>query len=112
MERSKEYDFEVGSDNVFSDLNLPNSESLKLKADLAIQIITTIKKMGLNQAEAGKRMHLPQARVSALYNGKFFNMSEKKLMDCLNRLGYDIEIVVKPSHEFLGHRTLFIPAHS
>lgn len=50
-------------------------------------------------------MNLPQARVSALYNGKFFNISEKKLLDCLNRLGYDIEIGIKPSGQRIGDLT-------
>ncbi|CAI0826644.1 Uncharacterized conserved small protein [Serratia quinivorans] len=108
MAKYDENDFELGSDNIFADLNLPDADNLRLKADLALQIIHTIKQLGLNQAEAGKRMNLPQARVSALYNGKFFNMSEKKLMDCLNRLGYDIEIIVRPSQDPVGHRTLSV----
>lgn len=29
-------------------------------------------------------------------------------MDCLNRLGYDIEIVVRPSQDPVGHRTLSV----
>ncbi|WP_445497476.1 helix-turn-helix domain-containing protein [Photorhabdus sp. SF281] len=105
MARYDENDFEIGSGNVFADLNLPGAEDMKIKADLAIQIINTIEKLGLNQTEAAKRMGLSQPRISALYNGKVLNLSEKKLMECLNRLGYDIEIVVKPSREFIGHRT-------
>ncbi|VEA63054.1 Uncharacterized conserved small protein [Serratia plymuthica] len=108
MAKYDENDFEIGSDNIFADLQLPDAENLKLKADLAIKIINTIQQLGLNQVEAGKRMNLPQARVSALYNGKFFNMSEQKLMTCLNRLGYDIEIIVKPSQNTVGHRTLSV----
>ncbi|AEF43993.1 XRE family transcriptional regulator [Serratia sp. AS12] len=108
MAKYDENDFEIGSDNIFADLKLPDAENLKLKADLAIKIINTIQQLGLNQVEAGKRMNLPQARVSALYNGKFFNMSEQKLMICLNRLGYDIEIIVKPSQNTVGQRTLSV----
>jgi len=36
----------------------------------------------------------------------FTNLSERKLMDCLNRLGYDIEIKVRPAAEPIGHLTL------
>jgi hypothetical protein len=32
--------------------------------------------------------------------------AERKLMDCLNRLGYDIEIKVRPAAEPIGHLTL------
>lgn len=31
---------------------------------------------------------------------------KRKLMDCLNRLGYDIEIKVPPVTELVGHLTL------
>jgi len=36
---------------------------------------------------------------------RFTNLSERKLMDCLNRLGYDIEIKVWPAAEPVGHLT-------
>jgi len=39
-------------------------------------------------------------------HGDFSNLSERKLMDCLNRLGYDIEIKLKPSIEPVGHLIL------
>lgn len=108
MADCKELDYELGSGNIFADLHLPDADSMKLKADIAAQIIAAIQALGLNQVEAGKRMNLPQARVSALYNGKFFNMSEQKLMDCLNRLGFDIEITVRPSSGCTGHRTFCV----
>lgn len=31
-------------------------------------------------------------KASGMMCGDFTNLSERKLMDCLNRLGYDIEI--------------------
>ena len=42
-------------------------------------------------------MGIPQPKVSRMMNGDFINLSERKLMDCLNRLGYDIEIKVRPA---------------
>jgi predicted XRE-type DNA-binding protein len=53
-------------------------------------------------------MGIPQPKVSALLRGDFTGLSERKLMDCLNRLGYDIEIKVKPTTEQVGHLTLAI----
>ncbi|MDA8415492.1 MAG: hypothetical protein M0Z78_00245 [Betaproteobacteria bacterium] len=38
----------------------------------------------------------------------FADLSERKLMECLNRLGYDIEINVCPAAEPIGHLTLAI----
>ena len=99
---------ETGSGNVFADLGLPDVEKLKIKSGLAIEITRAVRKLGLTQEEAGRRMGIPQPKVSALLRGDFANLSEHKLMDSLNRLGYDIEIKVKPAAEPVGHRTLAI----
>ena len=101
-------DVEMGSGNVFADLGLPDAEKLKIKSGLVIEITRAVRKLGLTQEEAGRRMGIPQPKVSALLRGDFANLSERKLMDCLNRLGYDIEIKVKPSAEPVGHLTLAI----
>ena len=97
---------ETGSGNVFADLGLPDAEKLKIKSGLVIEITHAVRNLGLTQAEAGRRMGIPQPKVSALLRGDFANLSERKLMDCLNRLGYDIEITVKPAAEPVGHLTL------
>ncbi|WP_297501410.1 helix-turn-helix domain-containing protein [Ferrovum sp.] len=95
-----------GSDNVFADLGLPDAEKLKIKTGLVVEIRKAIRAIGLNQQEAAKRMGLPQPKVSGMMHGDFSNLSERKLMDCLNRLGYDIEIKVRPASEPVGHLTL------
>ena len=104
---------ETGSGNVFADLGLAGAEKLKIKSGLVIEITRAVRELGLTQEEAGRRMGVPQPKVSALLRGDFANLSERKLMDCLTRLGYDIEIRVKPAAEPVGRRTLAIraPAH-
>ena len=97
---------ETGSGNVFADLGLPDAEKLKIKSGLVIEITRAVRKLGLTQEEAGRRLGIPQPKVSALLRGDFANLSERKLMDCLNRLGYDVEITVKPAAEPVGHLTL------
>lgn len=101
-------EIETGSGNVFADLGLADAEKLKIKSGLAIEITRAIRKLGLTQEEAGRRMGIPQPKVSAMLRGDFANLSERKLMDCLNRLGYDIEIKVKPTQRPVGHLTLAI----
>jgi predicted XRE-type DNA-binding protein len=97
-----------GSDNVFADLGLPDAEKLKIKSGLVFEIRKAMQALGLNQQEAAKRMGIPQPKVSGMMRGDFTNLSERKLMDCLNRLGYDIEIKVRPAAEPIGHLTLAI----
>lgn len=99
---------EMGSGNVFADLGLPDAEKLKIKSGLVIEITRAVRKLGLTQDEAARRMGITQPKVSGMLRGDFSNLSERKLMDCLNRLGYDIEIKVKPAAEPLGHLVLAV----
>jgi len=94
------------SGNVFADLALPDADRLKVKSDLMIAIQQTITRLGLNQKTAAQRMGLTQPKLSRLLHGNFENVSERKLMDCLNRLGYDIEIRLKPARQPVGHLVL------
>ena len=97
-----------GSGNVFADLGLPDADKLKIKTGLVIEIRKAMRRLGLTQQEAAKRMGITQPKVSDMMRGDFTNLSERKLMDCLNRLGYDIEIKVKPTSEPTGHLMLAI----
>ncbi len=106
----KGIEVEMSSGNVFADLGLPNADKLKIKSGLVIEIRKAVRRLGLSQEEAGRRMGLPQPKVSRLFRGEFVNVSERKLMDCLNRLGYDIEIKVKPATKQVGHLRLRLAA--
>lgn len=99
----KGLEVEMSSGNVFADFGLRGAEKLKIKSGLVIQIVKAVRRLGLSQEAAGRRMGLPQPKVSGLFRGDFANVSERKLMDCLNRLGYDIEITVKPAAKRVGH---------
>ena len=99
---------EISSGNVFADVGLPDADKLKIKSGLVIEITKAVRNLGLSQEEAGRRMGLPQPKLSGLLHGDFSNVSERKLMDCLNRLGYDIEIKVMPATAPVGHLMLAI----
>ena len=96
------------SGNVFADLGLPDAEKLQIKTGLVIEIRKAMRSLGLTQLEAAKRMGITQPKVSDMMRGDFTNLSERKLMDCLTRLGYDIEIKVRPSKAELGHLVLAV----
>ena len=101
-------EIEISSGNVFADLGLADAEKLKIKSGLVIEITRAVRRLGLTQEEAGRRMGIAQPKVSAMMRGDFANLSKRKLMECLNRLGYDIEIKVRPAAEPIGHLTLAI----
>jgi predicted XRE-type DNA-binding protein len=86
---------EKGSGNVWADLGYADGDAMLIKAQLVTKIAEIIAKKGLTQQEAARRLGLTQPRVSALLKGQFRGVSERRLMDCLTRLGRDIQIVVK-----------------
>ncbi len=67
-----------------------------------------MRKLALTQQAAAKRMGITQPKVSDMMNGDFCYLSERKLMDCLNRLGYKIKIHEKPASEPIAHLMLAI----
>ena len=92
-----------GSGNVFADLGLADADKLKIKTGLVIEIRKAMRTRGLTQQEAAKRMGITQPKVSDMMRGDLNNLSERKLMNCLTRLGYDIEIKVRPANAAVGH---------
>jgi len=96
------------SGSIYADLGLPDAEKLRIKSGLAIEIRKAISRLDLTQQAAAKRMGVTQPKVSDMMRGDFSNLSERKLMDCLNRLGYDIEIKVKPAAKPFGHLVLAV----
>ncbi len=89
---------ETGSNNVYDDLKLANAAEMQVKARLATKIGEIIKHRHLTQIEAAEILGMPQPKVSGMLRGQFRGVSEAKMLECLNRLGRDVEIVVrKPS---------------
>ena len=88
---------------MYADLALPDAEKLKIKTGLVIEIRKAMRRLELTQQEAAKRLGISQPKVSDMMRGDFSNLSARKLMDCLNRLGYDIEIEVQPASEAVKH---------
>ena len=56
-----------------------------------------LKQKGLAQMEAGKLLGLAQPKMSELLKENSRGISERCLMDCLTRLGSDVQVAVKPA---------------
>lgn len=93
-----------GSGNIFADLGLPHPEERLAKAVVLMQIRDAIEEQGLTQEQAGRRMRLPQPKVSNLLRGRLEGFSMDRLFRCLNALGRDVEIVItrKPADRERG----------
>jgi predicted XRE-type DNA-binding protein len=88
---------EEGSGNVYADLGYADSESMLVKAELAAKIAEIIQRRALTQADAARILGLTQPKISALLKGQFRGISERRLLECLTRLGQDVHIVIKPA---------------
>ena len=82
--------------NVFADLDLPDPELLLAKAKLSIKIERLIKERRLTQAKAAKLMGLTQPNVSDLLRGRMDGFTLDRLFRCLDALGQEVEIIVRP----------------
>ena len=95
------------SGNIFEDIGLQNPDEMLIKAKIVQKIEKEIKQRGLTQAQASKLMDIPQPRVSQIVNGRFHDISESKLIHCLSKLGYNVNIMVEPEKKnSVGHITL------
>ncbi|TXT23994.1 MAG: helix-turn-helix domain-containing protein [Gallionellaceae bacterium] len=88
---------EHGSTNVYADLGLDSAEEMLVKAQLATKIGDIIKRRKLTQMQAAELLGITQPKLSGLLRGQFRGISETKMLECLTRLGRDVEIVVKPA---------------
>lgn len=99
-------EIENGSTNVYEDLGLPDAAEMKVKAILATKIGEIIKHRHLTQIQAAEILGIPQPKLSGMLRGQFRGISEAKMLDCMNRLGRNVEIVVgKPSRSGAMGRT-------
>ncbi len=86
---------EKGSDNVYADLGMADSEEMLVKAQLSMKIGEIIKHRKITQIEAARILGMPQPKLSNMLRGQFRGISESKMLECLTRLGRDVQIVVK-----------------
>ena len=93
---SSEKKVTVGSGNVFADLGFANPEEELLKAKLVREIRAIIKRRKLTQAKAAVMLGLKQPDVSALVTGRVDKFSIDRLVRCLGRLDYKVDVVVRP----------------
>ena len=68
-----------------------------VKAQLATKIGEIIKGRKWSQQQAADVLGVTQPKLSKMLRGQFRGVSEAKMLDCLLRLGRDVQIVVGPA---------------
>jgi predicted XRE-type DNA-binding protein len=89
---------EKSSGNVFADIGFANDQEMLVKANLALKISEIIAQRRLTQIEAAEVLGIPQPKLSKLLRGQFHGVSETKMLECLNKLGRDIQIVIRKAN--------------
>jgi predicted XRE-type DNA-binding protein len=93
--KARNIPIELGSRNVYADLGFADAEDMLVKAQLVTKIAELIRDQNLTQQVAAQILGLTQPKVSAMLRGQFRGISERKLLNCLTRLGRDVQIVIK-----------------
>lgn len=83
--------------SVYEHLGYANATEMLVKARLVASIGEQIKRRHMVQTEAATLLGFSQPKLSNLLRGQFRGVSARKLMDCLSKLGHDIEIIVEPA---------------
>jgi len=92
---TKKAKVELGGNNIFADLGLPDTETHFLKAQLVAEIYRLTQERKLTQALAAALMGISQPEVSRMFKGNFREYSIDRLMGLLISFDRDVEIVVK-----------------
>lgn len=90
-------EIEKGSGNVYADMGVADAEEMMVKAQLASKIGEIIKGRKWSQQQAADVLGMTQPKLSKMLRGQFRGISEAKMLDCLARLGRDVQIVVGPA---------------
>jgi len=96
MRKQKAMDYEVGSGNVFADLELDDADALLTRAQLGYTVRMILTKKKLRQREIATLLGIDQAEVSKLMNGQYHLFSEGRLFNFLNRLNKKVTVRITP----------------
>ena len=85
------------SGNVFEDVgfNREEAESLRIRADLMMELSEFIRRKRLTQAQAAKLFGVSQPRISDLVRGKFSLFTIDMLVTMLARAGRKVVVQTK-----------------
>ncbi|MGA3228339.1 MAG: helix-turn-helix transcriptional regulator [Candidatus Binatus sp.] len=97
---------ERSSGNVFRDIGFgpKEAESLRLRAQLMVELRRLIQARKLTQNSAAKLFGVTQPRISDLVRGKINLFSIETLVDMLTRTGIQVQLRLAPSRRHPRHQ--------
>ncbi len=88
------HEVKMSRGNIYADLGADDADEMLLKAQLALAISEILQSKKLTQQQAAEILGMTQPKLSNLLRGQFRGISEAKMLECLVKLGRDVEIVV------------------
>lgn len=88
------HEVKMSRGNIYADLGADDADEMLLKAQLALAISEILQSKKLTQQQAAEILGMTQPKLSNLLRGQFRGISEAKILECLVKLGRDVEIVV------------------
>ena len=97
---------ERSSGNVFRDIGFgpKEAQSLRLRAQLMVELRRMIQARKLTQNSAAKLFGVTQPRISDLVRGKINLFSIETLVDMLTRAGIQVQLRFAPSRRHPRHQ--------
>ena len=92
-------EIEQSTGNVYADLGVEEADEMLVKAQLASKIGDIIDDRNWSQQKAADVLGISQPKLSKMLRGQFRGISEAKMLDCLARLGSDVQIVIGPNKQ-------------
>lgn len=89
-----EIELKRSSGNIYTDLGFPDAEQMLIKAQLVSKIGEILRTRKWTQQHASQVLGIPQPKLSKMLRGQFRGISESKMLECLTKLGRDIQIVI------------------
>ena len=100
---------EIGGENIFADLGLPDAQTHFLKAQIVSEIYRLTNERKLTQSQAGDLLAISQPEVSRMFKGNFREYSVERLMGFLTAFGRDVGIGAPRKRSGKGGRITFSP---
>jgi predicted XRE-type DNA-binding protein len=103
-----ETDIHVTQGSIFDDAALSFPPDHRIKAELVDEIGRYMAADGLTQAKAAARMGIAQPDLSNILRGKFRGCTVDRLTGMLSRLGYGVDIILRPPMAGEALRTVHV----
>jgi len=80
--------------NIFTDLELPDAENLKIRLDLMVAIRQWLENSGLTQADAAVQLATSQPLLNDVIKGRYQRFTIDRLVKMLEAIGKHVSISV------------------